>query len=71
MYGINMFILISYFSPEFGSEEELRAIFSWEASVEQYTSLGGTSRSAVNNQIEILRIWLQQYDEENECFMKY
>ncbi|KAL0893828.1 hypothetical protein ABMA27_013953 [Loxostege sticticalis] len=47
--------------PEFGTEEELRAVFSWEASVEQYTSAGGTSRSAVQNQLDDLNRWIQQY----------
>nr|XP_021181355.2 argininosuccinate lyase [Helicoverpa armigera] len=44
--------------PEFKSKEELQRIFSWETSVEQYTSLGGTSREAVNHQLDILRSWL-------------
>ncbi|XP_004924868.2 uncharacterized protein LOC101743306 [Bombyx mori] len=50
--------------PEFGTEEELKAVFSWEASVEQYTSSGGTARKAVINQLEILHIWLQKYNKE-------
>ncbi|XP_075969516.1 argininosuccinate lyase [Anticarsia gemmatalis] len=44
--------------PEFGTEAELKSLFSWEASVEQYTSIGGTSRGAVNQQIDMLNQWL-------------
>ncbi|KAG6449509.1 hypothetical protein O3G_MSEX006104 [Manduca sexta] len=44
--------------PQFGTEEELRGTFSWVKSVEQYTSLGGTSRVAVDDQIKKLRTWL-------------
>ncbi|XP_063821712.1 argininosuccinate lyase [Ostrinia nubilalis] len=46
--------------PEFGTEEELRDVFSWEASVEQYTSAGGTSRAAVQKQLDDLAIWIKQ-----------
>ncbi|XP_053625372.1 argininosuccinate lyase isoform X2 [Plodia interpunctella] len=46
--------------PEFGKETDVQSIFSWEASVEQYTSLGGTAKSAVEHQISLLRRWLQQ-----------
>ncbi|CAH0748163.1 unnamed protein product [Diatraea saccharalis] len=46
--------------PDFGSEEELRAIFSWEASVEQYTSVGGTSMSSVRVQLQELNTWINQ-----------
>ncbi|XP_045785172.1 argininosuccinate lyase [Maniola jurtina] len=49
--------------PEFGSEEELRKIFSWEASVEQYTSEGGTAREAVLSQIQQLQNWLLNYKD--------
>ncbi|KAF9802389.1 hypothetical protein SFRURICE_009071 [Spodoptera frugiperda] len=52
--------------PEFGTEEELASIFSWETSVEQYTSLGGTALSAVNHQIKTLRSWLE-VSTEFEC----
>ncbi|CAH0604644.1 unnamed protein product [Chrysodeixis includens] len=45
--------------PEFGSKEELEAIFSWDTSVEQYTSLGGTAKSAVLHQISALHTWLE------------
>ncbi|CAH2086541.1 unnamed protein product [Euphydryas editha] len=47
--------------PEFGAEEELRKIFSWESSVEQYTSEGGTSRNSVLSQIREVKQWLQNY----------
>ncbi|XP_045445521.1 probable argininosuccinate lyase [Melitaea cinxia] len=47
---------------EFGTEEELRKIFSWESSVEQYTSEGGTSRNSVLRQIRELKQWLQNYN---------
>lgn len=45
-------------SPEFGSKEDIEKLFSWETSVEQYTSLGGTSKSSVTKQIEQLNEWL-------------
>ncbi|CAK1552094.1 unnamed protein product [Leptosia nina] len=45
--------------PNFGSEEEIKRIFSWEASVEQYTSEGGTARVSVEQQILSIREWLQ------------
>ncbi|OWR45785.1 argininosuccinate lyase like protein [Danaus plexippus plexippus] len=45
--------------PEFGTEKELRKIFSWESSVEQYTTEGGTSKSAVSKQIESLEQWIK------------
>ncbi|XP_041976858.1 argininosuccinate lyase isoform X2 [Aricia agestis] len=51
--------------PEFGSAEDLQALFSWEASVEQYSSTGGTARLAVRDQILQLKQWLQQYS--NAC----
>ncbi|XP_022114401.2 argininosuccinate lyase [Pieris rapae] len=47
--------------PEFGTEDEFKKIFSWEASVEQYSSAGGTSRAAVRQQIQTLAEWLQKY----------
>ncbi|CAH0406534.1 unnamed protein product [Chilo suppressalis] len=46
--------------PEFGSEEELRAIFSWDASVEKYSSAGGTSMSSVQQQIKDLNAWINE-----------
>ncbi|KAI5633059.1 lyase domain-containing protein [Phthorimaea operculella] len=49
---------------EFGTEEDLRKVFSWESSVEQYTSEGGTAREAVLRQIEQLRNWLNTYTKE-------
>lgn len=49
---------IFYYSPEFGTEDELQSIFSWETSVEQYSSLGGTARAAVAHQVDTLRSWL-------------
>lgn len=48
-----------FYSPEFGTEKELRKIFSWESSVEQYTTEGGTSKSAVSKQIESLEQWIK------------
>ncbi|CAH2074068.1 unnamed protein product, partial [Iphiclides podalirius] len=45
--------------PEFGSMEDIEKLFSWESSVEQYTSIGGTSKSSVNQQIAQLNNWLQ------------
>ncbi|XP_073944066.1 argininosuccinate lyase isoform X1 [Choristoneura fumiferana] len=48
--------------PEFGTEEELRGLFSWEASVEQYSSAGGTARQAVLQQLETLQHWLQRHE---------
>ncbi|CAG4909613.1 unnamed protein product [Colias eurytheme] len=45
--------------PEFGSREELEKVFSWESSVEQYKSAGGTSRDTVGNQLQLLQKWLQ------------
>ncbi|XP_068629719.1 argininosuccinate lyase [Battus philenor] len=44
--------------PEFGTKEDLEKLFSWETSVEQYTSIGGTSRATVNEQIANLNEWL-------------
>ncbi|KAJ8722760.1 hypothetical protein PYW07_003940 [Mythimna separata] len=49
--------------PEFGTKEELQSIFSWETSVEQYTSLGGTARAAVTHQLDTLKAWLGQPTE--------
>lgn len=55
--------MITYFiSPEFGTEEDLRKIFSWEASVEQYTSEGGTSKAAVLLQLQQLEKWIKPYE---------
>ncbi|XP_050344732.1 argininosuccinate lyase [Nymphalis io] len=45
--------------PEFGTEEEIKKIFSWESSVEQYVSAGGTSRNTVLQQIQELSQWLE------------
>ncbi|XP_013186514.1 argininosuccinate lyase [Amyelois transitella] len=47
--------------PEFGEESDVRSVFSWESSVEQYTSTGGTAKSAVEHQISVLRAWLRDY----------
>ena len=44
------------FSASFG--EDVSGVWDYEHSVEQYTSLGGTSRSAVSTQIEQLTTWL-------------
>ncbi|XP_039747439.1 argininosuccinate lyase isoform X2 [Pararge aegeria] len=46
---------------KFGSHEELQKIFSWEASVEQYTSEGGTAKEAVLAQMQKLQQWLQNH----------
>ncbi|XP_072943548.1 argininosuccinate lyase [Epargyreus clarus] len=53
--------------PEFGREEDIQKVFSWEASVEQYTTVGGTSRAAVQHQIDLLRAWLQDYPLTCNC----
>ncbi|CAB3236414.1 unnamed protein product [Arctia plantaginis] len=53
--------------PEFGTKEELQSIFSWETSVEQYTSVGGTAKAAVNLQLNMLRTWLDA-EEKNYYF---
>lgn len=44
--------------PELG-KKDIENIFSWEASVEQYKTVGGTARSAVEDQIIALQKWLQ------------
>ncbi|KAM3963586.1 argininosuccinate lyase [Aphomia sociella] len=41
--------------------EDLQTVFSWETSVEQYTSVGGTARSAVEQQLISLQSWLRDY----------
>lgn len=51
--------VVLFDSPEFGNEEELKNVFSWKASVEQYTSDGGTSRAAVEQQLNQLRTWFR------------
>ncbi|XP_063359517.1 argininosuccinate lyase [Cydia amplana] len=46
-------------SPEFGTEKELASLFSWVSSVEQYSSAGGTAKQAVEQQLGVLKAWLQ------------
>ncbi|CAG4981258.1 unnamed protein product [Parnassius apollo] len=48
--------------PEFGTKEDIENLFSWENSVEQYTSVGGTSKTAVFQQISQLKNWLEMED---------
>ncbi|XP_023944030.2 argininosuccinate lyase [Bicyclus anynana] len=56
---------------EFGSEKELREVFSWEASVEQYTSEGGTAKEALLLQMQQLQQWLHNYNiVRNNCDKK-
>ncbi|XP_013146330.1 PREDICTED: argininosuccinate lyase [Papilio polytes] len=50
--------------PEFGSKEDIEKLFSWEASVEQYVSTGGTAKAAVKQQISELKEWLEKYAEK-------
>lgn len=49
-------------SPKFGTEDELRNIFSFETSVEQYKSEGGTSKDAVLLQIRKMQQWAEPYE---------
>ncbi|XP_049867311.1 argininosuccinate lyase isoform X2 [Pectinophora gossypiella] len=55
--------------PEFGTDEELQKVFSWSASVEQYTSAGGTAKISVQRQIQQLHQWLdsKQDDDGKVC----
>ncbi|KPJ15048.1 Argininosuccinate lyase [Papilio machaon] len=45
--------------PEFESKADIEKLFSWEASVEQYISTGGTAKAAVKQQITQLKEWLK------------
>ncbi|XP_026757718.2 argininosuccinate lyase [Galleria mellonella] len=46
---------------DFGTEADLQTVFSWETSVEQYTSTGGTAKSAVEEQLILLNSWLRNH----------
>ncbi|XP_059054255.1 argininosuccinate lyase [Achroia grisella] len=47
--------------PDFGTEDDLQTVFSWETSVEQYTSTGGTAKSAVEQQLTLFKSWIQNH----------
>ena len=51
----------SYYSPYF--EDDVKSVWNYENSIEQYKAEGGTSRSAVKEQIAKLNQWLMAYSQ--------
>ena len=50
------FIYLFLYSPIFG--DDVGKVWDYDHSVEQYTAIGGTSRSSVNQQVNSLKQWL-------------
>lgn len=55
-----MFYICLLFSLFF--DDDVKKVWNYENSVDQYTSVGGTSKSAVIQQITKLNQWLTAYD---------